>query len=66
MNVVVNGSERTVPEALTIEGLLQSLDLGAARVAVEVNGSVVARRDHGRTVLRDRDRVEVVQFVGGG
>jgi len=66
VNVVVNGSERTVPEALTIEGLLQSLDLGAARVAVEVNGAVVARRDHGRTVLRDRDRVEVVQFVGGG
>ena len=66
MNVVVNGLERTVPDALTIEALLQSLDLGAARVAVEVNGSVVARRDHGRTVLRDRDRVEVVQFVGGG
>jgi len=66
VNVVVNGLERTVPDALTIEALLQSLDLGAARVAVEVNGSVVARRDHGRTVLRDRDRVEVVQFVGGG
>ena len=66
MNVVVNGLERTVPDALTIEALLQSLDLGAARVAVEVNGSVVARRDHGRTVLRDHDRVEVVQFVGGG
>ena len=66
MNVLINGTPRNLPEAVTVAGLLRTLELGAARVAVEINGAVVPRRDHDRTVLRDGDWVEVVQFVGGG
>jgi thiamine biosynthesis protein ThiS len=35
-------------------------------VAVEVNGRVVRGAELSGCVLGDRDRVEVVQFVGGG
>jgi thiamine biosynthesis protein ThiS len=66
LNLVINGAERAVAGPITVEGLLKALDLGAARVAVEVNGRVVPRADHGRTTLRDGDRLEIVQFVGGG
>jgi sulfur carrier protein len=66
VNLVINGATRVVPERVTIEGLLRTLELGAARVAVEVNGQVVPRREHGGTTLKDGDRVEIVQFVGGG
>ncbi len=66
VKVLINGSERDVEAAVTIDRLLQALGLGAGRVAVEVNGTVVPRRAHGQSVLRDGDRVEVVHFVGGG
>jgi len=64
--LVVNGSNRDVEEAVTVDRLLRALGLGAGRVAVEVNGTVVPRRTHGQSVLREGDRVEVVHFVGGG
>lgn len=66
MTIVLNGEERPVPEGLTPAALLETLGLARARVAVEVNGRVVRRDALGRDALADRDRVEIVQLVGGG
>ena len=62
----INGDLREVPEGLTIRALLDSLGLGAERVAVEVNTEVVRRARHAEHHLSDGDEVEIVTFVGGG
>lgn len=36
------------------------------RVAVELNGNIVPRRQYENTYLEDDDYVEIVSFVGGG
>jgi thiamine biosynthesis protein ThiS len=68
--LVLNGEPYPfVPDAgaaPTIAALLERLDLGARRVAVEVNGDVVPRAEHAAHRLAAGDRVEVVTFVGGG
>jgi sulfur carrier protein len=66
MKLVVNGDPREVPERTTVRGLLDLLALGPGPVAVERNGDVVPRAQHGETVLAEGDVVEVVHFVGGG
>ena len=66
MRVRVNGSETDVPHGATVADLVESLGLGARRVAVELNRDVVARSEWNRTVLAESDQLEVVQFVGGG
>ena len=66
MNVVVNGETRQAHPEATVLALLESLGCAPGRVAVELNGDVLPRSDFGRRTLRDGDRVEVVQFVGGG
>jgi thiamine biosynthesis protein ThiS len=66
LTIVLNGSNREAPEGATVLLLLESIGLAPGRVAVEVNGRVIRRVDHPRVELRDRDRVEVVQLVGGG
>lgn len=50
----------------TVADLLRRLELGARRVAVELNGEVVPRAEHASRRLAAGDRVEVVTFVGGG
>jgi sulfur carrier protein len=35
-------------------------------VAVEVNLDIVPRARHATHVINDGDRIEIVQFVGGG
>jgi thiamine biosynthesis protein ThiS len=42
------------------------MSLTPARVAVELNGRVVARAEFDRVMIREGDVLEVVHFVGGG
>lgn len=66
MQLTVNGEPREVPEAATVERLLEVLAIQAARVAVEVNTQVVKKADYAARVLQPGDAVEIVAFVGGG
>lgn len=65
MRIQVNGEHREV-EAATILALVEELGLDVRKVAVERNLEIVPRSLHGVTALAEGDRVELVQFVGGG
>jgi sulfur carrier protein len=66
MQIVLNGEPRTLPAPVTVTGLLESLGLTGARVAVELNREIVPRSRHGEQTVRDGDRIEVVRAIGGG
>ncbi len=61
----VNGEIRAV-SAATILALVEELGFDVRKVAVERNLSIVPRSLHGATALVEGDRIELVQFVGGG
>lgn len=65
LRIHVNGEPREVA-ASTILALVKELGLDVRKVAVERNLEIVPRSLHGATVLAEGDRVELVQFVGGG
>lgn len=65
MRLQVNGEVRDI-EATTVLGLVEALGLDPRKVAVERNLEIVPKSLHGATALADGDRIEVVQFVGGG
>lgn len=65
MRIQVNGEPREV-EAATILALVEELGLDIRKVAVERNLEIVPRSLHASTAVMDGDRIEVVQFVGGG
>ena len=66
MTVTVNGETRQIPEDTNLARLLEILEIASARVAVELNQSVVRRAEWENTFLRENDRIEIVHFVGGG
>jgi thiamine biosynthesis protein ThiS len=66
VNVILNGKQREMPEGITVQGLLESLDLHPRRVAVELNRSIVKRAQFSETQLHPDDTIEILQFVGGG
>ena len=63
--VKVNGEMMDV-NGRTVTELLESMDYGSQRVAVEINEAIVPRAEYGGTVLSEGDCVEIVRFVGGG
>jgi len=66
MQLEVNGESRQFNEEISIAELLEALDFTGRRVAVERNGMIVPRSQHGETRLSDGDKLEIVQAVGGG
>ncbi len=66
MEIVVNGEAQTVPDHVTVRGLLEHLRLTDGPVAVEVNRVIVPRAEHAERRLAAGDTLEVVHLVGGG
>ena len=66
MQIIVNGEPRQVPPQINLQDLLRLLELKEDRVAVELNRGIVQRQRWPVTLLQDHDRLEIVQFVGGG
>lgn len=66
MKIVLNGDEKEFNSEMTIQQLLDQLQIPAGRVACEVNLKIIKRALYGATTLKDGDAVEVIQAIGGG
>jgi thiamine biosynthesis protein ThiS len=68
MKLHINGEERSFDSTapFTLAALVDLLGMKSDRVAVELNRDIVPRDRWSATVLSDGDRLEIVQFVGGG
>jgi len=69
LTLILNGQSRVfemLPQPVSLEVLIGELGLKGDRVAVEHNGEIVPRAGWAETSLNGGDRLEVVQFVGGG
>ncbi len=66
MLVYINGEAREIAEALTLAQMAENLQLDVKKLAMEVNLVIVPRSQYGETLLSEGDRIEIVQFIGGG
>ncbi len=66
MRLTVNGETREAPDQATLADLLASLGIDSRRVAVERNLEIAPRTQWSAIPLAEGDRLEIVQFVGGG
>ena len=62
----VNGKEVGLKERLVLNKFLESNGYALTKVAVELNGKIVPRKEYAATILQDADVLEIVCFVGGG
>jgi len=66
MDITINGEQKRFQAPINIVGLLTALELEPKKIAVERNLEIVPKSLYGETTLTDGDRIEIVQFVGGG
>jgi sulfur carrier protein len=67
MNLRINGEQLQVESNIqTIDDLLTFLKLQDRIVVVEQNGEIVTKEQYQEQPVNDGDRIEIVQFVGGG
>ncbi|MEH7097868.1 sulfur carrier protein ThiS [Neobacillus vireti] len=67
MNVLLNGEFITLPDdIISVLDLLTHYEVHDKVVVVEINGEILTSESHPCTRLSDKDRIEIVHFVGGG
>ena len=66
MQIILNGSATEIPDKLSAAGLVEYLELGEKRLAMEINQEIVPRSQYAQTALQSNDKIEVVHAIGGG
>lgn len=69
MKLRINGQDREFAELDDVPALtrlIELLQLKADRIAIERNGELVSRSAWAEIDLTQGDKLEIVQFVGGG
>jgi len=66
MQIIINGIKKDVKESITIKELLEELKVLDKTMAVAVNMNIVKKDDWDKFSLKENDKVEALNFVGGG
>jgi thiazole synthase len=66
IEITLNGELNTLPQALSIQELIDQIGLDPRKIAVEVNRELVPKSKHPEQRLQSGDTVEIVTLVGGG
>ena len=66
MNITINGEQHTLEDEFNLQQLISMLELENKRLAIEVNQEIIPRSEHASYILKQDDKVEIVQAIGGG
>jgi sulfur carrier protein len=66
IDIRINGAPRQVLANQPLTALLDQLEIASERVAIELNRSIVRKRDWPATIVPPDAQLEIVEFVGGG
>jgi len=66
MKIMLNGEPKELESSLSLQQLLDHLQILSGRVACEVNLKIIKRAFYASTFLKEGDTVEIIQAIGGG
>ena len=64
--IQLNGNPYEINNETNLNQLLNKLKIQKTKVAIEVNGVIVEKNKYPKVILNKGDKVEIVQFIGGG
>ena len=65
-SIQLNGEPYPIDGDARLLALIEKLNLRRGRIAIELNQSVIPKAEWPDISLRPGDKVEIVNFVGGG
>ena len=66
IKIVVNGKLLTVDLKFSLKNLIEKLKTPIDKVAIELNEKIVDKKKLNKIFLKNKDKVEIVHFIGGG
>ena len=66
IQVFINGKKKEFCDNNNIISLLNFLEIDENGVAIEINLIVIPKSQYKNTIIKNNDKIEIVQFIGGG
>ncbi len=66
IKIIVNGKQMTVNLKFSLKNLINKLELPIKKVAIELNREIVNKKRITKIILKSKDKIEIVNFIGGG
>ena len=66
IKIVVNGRLLRVNLKFSLKNLIEKLKTPINKVAIELNGEIVDKKKLNKIFLKNKDKIEIVHFIGGG
>ena len=66
IKIQLNGKKYQIKKGCNLEELLKILKKDNNKVAIELNGEIADKKKYSKIFLKKNDKIEIVQFIGGG
>ena len=64
--IQLNGKQLKIRMNLSIKDLLKKHRLNQEKIAIELNGTILPKQKYKKTKIKNNDKIEIVEFIGGG
>ena len=64
--IQLNGKKLVIKSNYSLFDLLKKYKLEKKKVAIEHNGTIIPKTSFKKKYLKNNDKIEIVQFIGGG
>ena len=66
IKIILNGKSKSLLKKTSVYDLLRSLKLSTDKVAIELNKEIINKKIIKSLYLKNKDKIEIVHFIGGG
>jgi sulfur carrier protein len=64
--IQLNGRKLELKIKYTILALLKKYKIDEKKTAIELNGQIINRNNYEYIYIKNKDKIEIVHFIGGG
>ena len=66
IKIIVNGKLLMINSNFSVKKLIEKLKTPINKVAIELNEVIVDKKKLNKIILKNKDKIEIVHFIGGG
>ena len=66
IKIILNGKSKSLQKKTSVRDLIRSLKLSTDKVAIELNKKIINKKTIKSLYLKNKDKIEIVHFIGGG
>ncbi len=66
IKITVNGKQMQVIPKYSLNSLIAKLKMPLNKIAIELNKKIIDKKKISKIYLQNKDKIEIVHFIGGG